>query len=282
MRITGSPDALFAPTTPGAFGGLGLTAGDLPGDWASYTADQKIAYFNENAITADELKAAGVAQSDLDWMAQHGYTGQPESLPAAEDVQQTAQVSQVAAQATPVMVGDVALPADWSGYDPYQKIEFFNAHNIGPSTLLAVGVSRDDLEWMTANGYTGQAAPTAVQTITQTTTAAQQTTAKPAVTLPAAATQTTTEQTLSNVFSLPDGWDKLSASQKISYLNQNSIGEPALVQAGASAADLAWMKQHGYTGKPAAALTITKAAPAAAGGAVPLVLAVAAAYFLGA
>lgn len=76
MLIEGNPDVLFAPKTPGAFGGLGLSISDLPANWTSYTAAQKIAYFNENLITPNELLTTGVSQSDIDWMIQNGYKTQ--------------------------------------------------------------------------------------------------------------------------------------------------------------------------------------------------------------
>ena len=88
------------------------------------------------------------------------------------------------------------------------------------------------------------------------------------------------------VFTPPAGWEKYTPAQKITYFNQNSITPEMLTSEGVSAADIAWMQARGYTGKPASAFVIPKESIAAetpaAGGAIPLVLAVAAAYFLGA
>lgn len=49
----------------------------LPAGWDSYTPGQKIQFFNAQGLDANELKAAGVAQSDIDWMKTQGYTGTP-------------------------------------------------------------------------------------------------------------------------------------------------------------------------------------------------------------
>jgi len=46
----------------------------LPADWGSYTSTQKINWFNAINITAEMLRAAGVPQSDIDWMFGNGYT----------------------------------------------------------------------------------------------------------------------------------------------------------------------------------------------------------------
>ena len=178
MRITGSPDVLFAPNTPGAFGGLGLSAGDLPGDWSNYTANEKIAYFNENAINAGELLAAGVSQSDIDWMQSNGYTGQPAAkqqltVPAAVTLPAGVEYAQAQAQAQQtqtVIVGGVTLPSDWTRYTPAQKITYFNQNSITPEVLIAEGVTADDIAWMKTQGYTGK--PKAITSTTQTTSAA--------------------------------------------------------------------------------------------------------------
>lgn len=47
----------------------------LPAGWSGFNPQQKIAYFNTQAITPTQLRAAGVPQSDIDWMQGQGYTG---------------------------------------------------------------------------------------------------------------------------------------------------------------------------------------------------------------
>ena len=55
----------------GAGGGDALA---LPADWATYSPQAKINWFNANGVTPDQLLQAGVSQGDIDWMSQNGYT----------------------------------------------------------------------------------------------------------------------------------------------------------------------------------------------------------------
>ena len=105
----------------------------LPHNWSTYTPERKIAYFNRNSITPEQLAGAGEAQSDLDWMKQHGYTGAPMTL---QDIY-------------------ARMPQDWATYTPYQKIDFFNRNSITPDQLAGAGEAQSDLDWMKQNGYTG-------------------------------------------------------------------------------------------------------------------------------
>lgn len=59
------------------------------------------------------------------------------------------------------------LPADWSTYAPADKIDYFNANNISPVELAAVGVPASDLAWMQNNGYEVKATPTELLTAMQ-------------------------------------------------------------------------------------------------------------------
>ena len=45
------------------------------------------------------------------------------------------------------------LPSGWSGYNPQQKIDFFNQQGITPGQLTAAGVPQSDLDWMKTQGY---------------------------------------------------------------------------------------------------------------------------------
>ena len=48
------------------------------------------------------------------------------------------------------------LPSDWGTYNPYQKINWFNANQVGSNELLATGaVSQGDIDWMLGQGYAG-------------------------------------------------------------------------------------------------------------------------------
>ena len=64
----------------GYTGGATPAALKLPTDWGVQggqygDAQQKIDYFNQNKISADQLAGQGVSQADIDWMKAHGYQG---------------------------------------------------------------------------------------------------------------------------------------------------------------------------------------------------------------
>jgi hypothetical protein len=47
----------------------------LPADWSTYTPEKKVAYFNLNNISEDQLRLQDVPQSDIDYMKTIGYKG---------------------------------------------------------------------------------------------------------------------------------------------------------------------------------------------------------------
>ena len=69
---TPAPTPAPAPTPQQMASKAGVT---LPSGWDKYTPGQKIQFFNAQGLDASELAAAGVAQSDIDWMKTQGYTG---------------------------------------------------------------------------------------------------------------------------------------------------------------------------------------------------------------
>ena len=95
---------------------------------------------------------------------------------------------------------------------------------------------------------------------------------------------------------LPENFTNYTAAQKIEYFNNNYIDEKMLLVEGVSQDDINWMKQNGYTGMPEEPYIFvpeperpdplpkqtTPAPPApATNTALPLILAAAAAYFIG-
>jgi hypothetical protein len=117
----------------------------LPSGWGSYNAQQKIDFFNTNKISPEKLAQAGVAQADIDWMKGQGYTGGATS-------------QQMATRA------GLTLPAGWEGFNPQQKINWFNTNKVAPDKLLASGVSQADIDWMKGQGYTGGTTSTTART----------------------------------------------------------------------------------------------------------------------
>jgi hypothetical protein len=109
----------------------------LPTGWNNLGAKDKIDYLNTNKIGADALTKAGTSTADLDWMKQNGYTGGVAPAAAAP--------------------ASLALPSDFSSFNPNQKIDYFNQNKIGASQLADQGVSQADIDWMKAHGYQGMA-----------------------------------------------------------------------------------------------------------------------------
>ena len=76
----------FYNTIERAYNNIKIT---LPTEWyTSYTSTQKIAWFNDNNISADILLANGVSLADIDWMYDNGYNSETDatSLTAASDI----------------------------------------------------------------------------------------------------------------------------------------------------------------------------------------------------
>jgi len=302
MIIQGTPDVLFAPKTPGAFGGLGLSISDLPENWSNYSPAQKINYFNENLIVPNELLTAGVSQSDIDWMMDNGYDVQKieikladaaklkadfaaaraaeEAAAAAARAAEEAAAARTAAAARsaaaraaeeaakPAMIGNVILPTGFSDYSAAQKIQFFNDNLITPEQLLQAGVSQSDIDWMFENGYLEpEPEPKFVvdDFLVNSETSLQR--------------ESTMPITIGKV-TLPSNWETYTAERKISFFNQNSITETMLLEAGVSMDDITWMKANGYTGQPAGSIKLSETTTQT-NAALPLIIAAAAAYLIG-
>lgn len=164
---------------------------NLPGGWDSFTPQQKIEWFNRNNVSYDQLRAAGVPQSDIDYMWSNGYaSGRPanwgKTTPVtggagtvtggADTVTGGASTvtggagidslvdSQNKAQTQADKVG-LQLPSDWSTYNAAQKIAWYNTNNITEAQLLAAGVDQATINWMKQNGY-GSSNKTSVDTVT--------------------------------------------------------------------------------------------------------------------
>jgi hypothetical protein len=87
---------------------------------------------------------------------------------------------------------------------------------------------------------------------------------------------------------LPENFTNYTAAQKIEYFNNNYIDEKMLLAEGVSQDDINWMKQNGYTGMPAEPIFEPDPEKRTGTGttkptntALPLILAAAAAYFIG-
>ena len=83
----------------------------LPMGWGSFSPQEKIAWFNSNNVSVDQLRAAGVPQSDIDYMLANGY-GSAANKPATTPTATT---------------GLPTLPADLSSYTAQQKADLYNS-----------------------------------------------------------------------------------------------------------------------------------------------------------
>lgn len=195
-------------------------AANLPSGWDSYSAADKIDYFNDAGITGAELAAAGVSQGDIEWMMDNGFqygSTAPSYTGGAYDVEIPSYL------ATGTVTSN--LPQEWDKYSAEQKIDYFNENKIRPTQLLAEGVPQAVIDWMIGNGYSGMGpdGPSKV---------------------PGSA-YTTTGSLTSN---LPSGWGAFTSDQKIQYFNDNKITPGQLLAEGVPQADIEWMLDNGYTG----------------------------------
>lgn len=127
---------------------------NLPQGWSGFTPDQKIAWFNQNKVSVDQLHAAGVPQSDIDFMLTHGYGAtKPTTNTSIDALAEAQKVAQKQADT----VG-LKLPSDWSSYDAKKKIDWYNANKVTPDQLTTAGVDQGTLDWMKQHGY-GSTAP---------------------------------------------------------------------------------------------------------------------------
>jgi hypothetical protein len=177
--------------------------------------DDKGNIVSDTSTSITDLLAAAKANpfNEADTL---NYGVAPVPVPRKEDVQ-TFKPREPDVKAVTGGGSRITLPAGWSGFDPKQKIDWFNANNITPSMLIAEGVPQSDIDFMKKNGYN----------------------------------DATINQGIAAGVALPTGWNNLDAKAKIDYFNKNNIDENALTKAGTSAADFDFMKNSGYTGKNA-------------------------------
>jgi len=227
----------------------------LPDDWSTYSPQQKIDWFNANKISADQMLAAGVKQSDIDYMLQNGYMGFPSGWNSFTGEQKAKwfndkkitpdQLSKygvtpeelawmrshgytIGATTTDnndnknagKTIGTTKLPADWDGYDQTKKITWYNNNGITPAQLLAAGVTQAQIDSMYANGYT--------------------------VGKPAAPTNDGSGQVIGSL-KTPAGWNSLTPANKIKWYNDNGITPAQLLTAGQKQSDIDYMRANGYT-----------------------------------
>ena len=253
---------------------------NLPGGWENYTPDKKIAWFNQNNVSIDQLRAAGVPQSDIDYMWSNGYTsGRPAdwgktktTTAGADTVTSGAGADTITGGGSKntvntttsnagVKIGNATTPADWGTYDSTKKINWFNTNSITPAQLLAYGVPQSDIDYMWTNGYTvgrpanwGKTNTVTTGTNTVTSGADTITAGTGADTITSGSGLDALNTNLANstrgkkigLTTLPGNWDTFDAKKKIAWYNTHDIGPSELLAAGVNQSDIDYMYQNGY------------------------------------
>lgn len=137
-----NPYGTTSISTAGHAGGPGNVV-NLPANWGSMGAAEKVNWFNQNNTSINALKQSGVTDAEIAWMKQNGYTGGTGNTTDANATEMANKVG-------------YKLPEGWGGFTPEQKINWYNTNNAKPSTLLAAGVTQAEIDWMKAHGYNVQ------------------------------------------------------------------------------------------------------------------------------
>jgi hypothetical protein len=246
---------------------------NLPGGWGGFTPDQKISWFNQNNISIDQLRAAGVPQSDIDYMWSNGYTsGRPadwgktktttggadtvtsgvgaDTITAGNGID-TLTKAQTTAQTQADKIG-LKLPSDWSTYDAAKKIAWYNSNNITPEQLTTAGVDQATIDWMKQNGYGKTAGETlnnflkAGLNLTQDETGLTNNLTKNGGIGTLDNAQKTAQTQADNIgLKLPSDWASYDPAKKIAWFNQQGTTAKQLLDAGVSQGDIDYMQQRG-------------------------------------
>lgn len=266
MRITGTPEVLFAPKTPGAFGGVGLASAAM--DYATSTGGIGVDQYYTNIIN---------------WI----NTNNPDAAALASAMDQWGISSDDVANAYAF-----AYPEN-AGYNP-TAADVDTSYNAGTSVNAAeTATQAAQIAAQTTDTAAATAAAAAAEAAARTTEAAavkaqQDATAAAA----AAAARAAADRAAAEAQAKAAADEAAAAAAKVQAAKDQAAAAAAAaelkrVQDAQAAADQAVKQATAAQSQATKTLNITKtqtaqtAAPAT-GGAVPLVLAVAAAYFLGA
>lgn len=213
----------------------------FPENWSKLGAEEKINWLNQNKVGIDTLRRFGVPAGDIASMLSMGY--QPNYNPTA------------------------ALPSDWEGYLPQEKIDWFNRNKVSPQQLRMYGVSDADIGWMQQNGYQVPSTADAGQNPVTRAIAEMPRSYGPTVAAPSGGISTLTayepaqyrtfgatpgwdagaaRQASSIDVTLPNAWGDYTPEQKIKYFNEKNITPDQLLKAGISQGDIDWMSSQGY------------------------------------
>ena len=123
---------------------------NLPGDWSTYSGEEKVNFFNTMGVTPSQLISAGVPQSDINWMYEFGgYNVYDPETEAVTGVKPRQGIETLLTTAAPVIttvapVITTAAPvyvAPVYTYDPWKESE--QGGYVEPTTIAPVVTTLD-------------------------------------------------------------------------------------------------------------------------------------------
>ena len=130
----------------------------------------------------------------------------------------------------------IKFPPDFVKYTDAEKIAWANANRVTPQQLTAIGINKEDLDYLQRFGYkppgstTLATAPKGLSSLVSSVSA-------PTLNIP---TQLVGPQ------ELPKNWNTFTPEQKIAFYNYNKITPDRLLSVGVPQSDLNWMLPRGY------------------------------------
>jgi parallel beta-helix repeat protein len=122
----------------------------LPSDWATKSGSQRIAWFNENSVTPDELAIAGIPDSDIDAFYDMGFKGG--ATRTASDAQVNVQEAFGISGVVDVKALNRALILGGTFYFPAGTYTFSSALNI-PSNVTLIGDGAGETVFLAGENY---------------------------------------------------------------------------------------------------------------------------------
>ena len=209
---------------------------NLPQGWSSYGPQEKIAWFNANNVTYDQLRAAGVPQSDIDYMWSNGYTS---GRPANWGKTTTTGGSTVTTGGTSDVTGGSSVVT--GGSDTVSG-------GAGLDSIITGGTVLDSITG--GSGADTISSGSGADTISSGSGSDSITGGSGIDDLVAAQNQAQTQADTIGL-KLPSDWSTYDAAKKIAWFNSNKITPEQLASAGIDQATIDYMKQNGYGSTPA-------------------------------
>lgn len=222
-------------------GYVGIGANDreirLPSDWYDKTAEDKIDWFNTNRITPEDMRAVGVAEADIDWMKNHGYsvsTGETTRATTRDIDPSQSTLSPNFADYVYRMLARAEQAADMP-YQEYTGPRFAGSSALQQQAFAGISSLADPAAYASAQRMLEQAGAglgALTYTPTQFTTGLN---------------TPISDGLASALAELPQNWESFTPAQKISWFNENQVDPGTLSRFGVTSEDVSWMREHGYS-----------------------------------